>query len=299
MKIRLIGLFGLSLILLAPMAGTAKMVRDQLGREMTVPDAPQRIVALAPSITEIVFALDQGERLKGATRFSNYPAQAQNLPKVGTYVHLDLEKIVSLKPDLCIAIKDGNPREVATRLESLGIPVYAVDPRGLETVMGTLLELGDLLNASQKARALVRQMRARIAGVKEKVARVSQRPGVFFQIGISPIVSVGANTFIHELITTAGGVNLAAGAENAYPRFSKEAVIALKPEVLIITSMARGQDFERIKGQWRQWKRIPAVKHQRVHVVDSDLFDRPSPRLVNGLALLARLIHPQLFPKAP
>ncbi len=299
MKIQLIGLFGLSLILLAPIPGTAKTVRDQLGREMTVPDAPQRIVALAPSITEIVFALDQGKRLVGATRFSNYPAQAQDLAKVGTYVHLDLEKIVSLKPDLCIAIKDGNPRQVATRLESLGIPVYAVDPRGLETVMGTLLELGELLNARTKARALVRQMRSRIAGVKEKVAGVSQRPGVFFQIGVSPIVSVSSNTFIHELIVTAGGRNLAAGAESAYPRFTKEAVIALKPEVMIITSMARGQDFEEIQAQWRQWKQIPAVKQGRVYVVDSDLFDRPSPRLVKGLELLARRIHPKLFPKAP
>jgi iron complex transport system substrate-binding protein len=126
----------------------AKMVTDQLERKITVPDTPQRVVALAPSITEIIYALGQEHLLKGVTLYSDYPPAAARLPKVGSYVQLNLEKIVVLRPDLCIATKDGNPREVANRLESLNIPVYAVNPRNLETVMQTVLEIGKLLNAT-------------------------------------------------------------------------------------------------------------------------------------------------------
>ena len=117
----------------------AETVTDQLGRQVNVPDNPQRIVALAPSITEIIFALGQKHRLKGVTRYSDFPSEAAKLFKVGSYVHLDLERIVALKPDLCIAIKDGNPRLVAQRLESLKIPVYAVDPNNLDTIINTII----------------------------------------------------------------------------------------------------------------------------------------------------------------
>jgi len=129
--------------------------------------------------------------------------------------------------------------------------------------------------------------------VKSRVARVNYRPRVFFQIGISPIVSAGTDTFIHELIEIAGGINLAAG-RSAYPRFSTEQVLALQPEVLVITSMARQAGFDQVKAQWRRWPNIPAVRDERVFIVDSDLFDRPSPRLVSGLELLTGLIHPEL-----
>jgi iron complex transport system substrate-binding protein len=272
-------------------AGT---VTDQLGRQVNVPDNPQRIVALAPNITEIIFALGQEHRLKGVTRYSDFPSEAAKLFKVGSYVHLDLERIVALKPDLCIAIKDGNPRLVAQRLESLKIPVYAVDPKNLDTIMKTIIEIGKLLDAGEKAKMLVQNMHSRIQRVKSLVEKAAHRPGVFFQIGISPIVSVGTPTFIHELIVLAGGTNLASGPI-PYPRFSREQVLALSPEVFIITSMARAAVFEKVKAEWSQWPNLPAVRNKRIYLQDSNLFDRPTPRLVGGLELLVRLIHPELF----
>lgn len=286
----------LTMAAIALMARTteAGLVRDQLGRQVLVPDSPQRIVSLAPSITEIVFALGEGDRLKGVTQHCDYPPEAGSLPKVGSYVHLDVERIVALKPDLCLGTRDGNPREVAEKLEALNIPVYAVNPRDLETVMATLLEIGGLLQAQEPAESLVKDMRARIEGVKTRLAETRGRPTVFFQIGIVPIVSVGSNTFIDELITAAGGCNLASGSI-PYPRFSKEQVVALEPEIIIITSMTRGQDFEPVRDEWNQWSSLPAVRQRRVHVVESNLFDRPSPRLVEGLELLSRLIHPELW----
>ncbi len=267
---------------------------DQLDRQITMPDNPQRLISLAPSITEIIYALEQENRLKGVTRYSDFPAAATKLPKIGSYVRLDLERIVALNPDLCIAIKDGNPRETIDRLDSLKIPVYVVNPRNLKTVLETIIEIGNILNAGEKAENLLTNLRDRIQRVQSLITQDTYRPGVFFQIGISPIVSVGSDTFLHELIVLAGGKNLADG-KTPYPRFSTEQVLALAPEIFIVTSMARQAVFEQVKAEWRRWPSMPAVRNERIFLVDSNLFDRPSPRLVDGLELLIKLIHPELL----
>lgn len=276
----------------------AKTAEDQLGREIRVPDDPKRVVALAPSITEIIFALGQQARLKGVTQYSNYPPEAAKLPKVGSYVRLDLERIVALNPDLCIAIKDGNPKEIIDRLHSLDIPVFAVNPRNLESMLQTIQKIGGILNASESAKALVTDMRSRMQKVDTLVSGADRQPRVFIQIGISPIISAGTNTFIHELIVRAGGINVAAGP-SAYPHFSREQVLALSPDVLIITSMARSGSFEQAKADWNRLSDMPAVRQKRIYTVNSDLFDRPSPRLLDALEILTRLLHPELFKDSP
>ncbi|MFW6011225.1 MAG: ABC transporter substrate-binding protein [Desulfosalsimonas sp.] len=272
----------------------AEQVKDHAGRLVNVPDNPERVVSLAPSITEMIFAVGRGGLLVGATKFSNYPREAEGIPSVGSYVSLDIEKIVSLNPDLCIAVKDGNPIGVVRRLEELGIPVYAVDPTDLESVMDTIEEIGSLLGAADKADRVVADMEKRLAEVNKRLSDISSRPGVFFQIGINPIVSAGSDTFIHELITRAGGKNLA-GEYKGYPKFSTEEVLVLAPEIIIVTSMNRQKAFERVVAEWKQWKNLPATANDRIYLVDSDLVDRPSPRLVKGLEELAGLIHPDHF----
>lgn len=272
----------------------AREVTDPLGRRLTVPDSPQRVVALAPSITEIVFTLEQSHRLKGVSRYSDYPPEARDMYKVGPYVQLDVERIVALAPDLCIATKDGNPKGVVQRLMKLNIPVYVVNPRSLDTVLHTISEIGTLLDADTRAQSVVTALRERMARVSETVARAAIKPRVFVQIGVSPIVSVGNHTFTHELIMRAGGINLAQG-DTPYPRYSREQVLRLAPDVIIITSMARAAVFEQVKAGWLRWLELPAAREQRVYIENSNLFDRPSPRLVDGLELLARLLHPELF----
>jgi iron complex transport system substrate-binding protein len=201
---------------------------------------------------------------------------------------------MALKPDLCLAIKDGNPIAVIRRLEGLGVPVFAVSPQNLEQVARTIFDIGSVLGASDQARVLSDDMRKRIEAVKSTVSKAKVRPKVFFQIGVAPIVSVGDGTFINELIDLAGGVNLTKG-DAAYPRLTREKVISLAPDVFIITSMARGKTFESVKAKWQKWPSIPAVKKGRIHLVDSDIVDRPTPRLVDGLEMLANLFHPELF----
>lgn len=275
-----------------------RTVTDLVGRTMTVPQNPKRVIALAPSITEIVFALEQQHRLKGVSRFSDFPPAAARFPKVGSYVQLDVERIVSLQPDVCIGIKDGNPLKVVRLLDAMGIPFFGVDPSDLDSVLESIMAIGDLLGALDKARIITQDMHRRIEAVKRKTNGLQRKPRVFVQIGISPIVSVGNNTFIHQLITLAGGTNVSAGT-NAYPRFSKEQVIALAPDVLVISSMARATVFEEVKAQWLLWPSIPAVRNQAVHIAPTNIFDRPTPRLVDGLEQMARYIHPQLFEDNP
>ncbi len=276
----------------------ARKVQDQLGRNIVIPTALKRIVSLAPSLTECMFALENGNKLVGVTKYSDYPPQAVQLPKVGSYVNLDLEKIVSLQPDLCLATKDGNPIKVIDRLEELGIPVYALDPRNLSTVMETINELGQLLKAQKKSSKVVQGMKKRVELIKKRVAKTNSRPRVFFQIGSSPIVSVGSRTFIHELIKLAGGVNVAAGSVD-YPRFSSEEVLILNPDIIVINSMTRDQQIlEWAKQRWSEFPNLPAVKKKQIYGVNSDYFNRAGPRLVKGLEILAGLFHPEMFPKA-
>jgi iron complex transport system substrate-binding protein len=275
-----------------PPAG--RILVDPVGRKVHAPNDPQRVVALAPSVTEIVFALGRQDRLKGVSRFSDFPPAAEKLPKVGSYTQLDVERIVALSPDLCIGIKDGNPLAVVEQLETLGIPVFAVNAVDMESAMQSIQAIGDALNAVSQARKIVADMRRRIRQVAETAKRAASKPRVFVQIGVSPIVSVGNGTFINELINLAGGINVAAGP-NPYPRFSVEQVIALAPDVLVISSMARATVFEEVKAGWMQWPAIPAVAHRAVYIAPTNIFDRPTPRLVDGLEQMARYIHPQLF----
>lgn len=292
---RLTVLFTL-LLLLVGSPSLAAEVRDQAGRVVRLPARLERVVALAPSLTEIVYALGQEKRLVGATQFSDYPAAALELPRVGSYVRLDLERIVALKPDLCFAIRDGNPRHQVERLEALGIPVYVIDPHDLRGIMEAVRGMGAALGADRQAEAIVADMERRLGRLRARLAAIPVRPRVFFQVDAAPIITAGTNTFIHELITLAGGVNLGAGPV-PYPRLSWEQTLVLRPEVVVITSMAGGHGPESLKAQWRRWPQLPAVRQGRLHVVDAGIFDRPTPRLIDALEILAAIIHPGLFPE--
>ncbi|GBE53530.1 vitamin B12-binding protein precursor [bacterium BMS3Bbin14] len=272
-------------------AGAVRLVVDQVGRSVRVPDRPRRVVSLMPSITEEVFDLGRGALLVGVTLYAKEPPAAAALPRVGSYVNPDLERIVALRPDLCLAARDGNPADLVRRLAELNIPVFALDPQTLPAIMDSVRLLGSLLHAEKKAAGIVAAMKRKMAAVARRVAGAADRPRVFFQIDASPIVSAGSGTFIDRLITRAGGINLAAGP-TAYPRFSWEDMLAMQPDVVIIASMAGGYTEKQLKAGWRQWPQIPAVRQGRLFVVDAALFDRPGPRLVDGLVRLADIFYP-------
>lgn len=277
--------------LLLSVEAVAGTVIDQVGRKVTVPDNPQKVISLAPGITEIIYDLGQAERLVGVTQYSTYPPAAKSLPRVGSYVRLDLEKIVSLRPDLCLATKDGNPKHIVDKIVSLGIPVYVINPRNLQQIMDTISRLGALLHAEQAAAELVADMEKRIRQVEAQVIQGGQKPRVFFQIDAEPLFSAGSDTFIHELIELAGGINTTAG-EVSYPRYSWEDIIVLQPDVVLISSMAGGLTPEYLISSWKKWSLLSAVKNNQIFVVDAELFDRPTPRLVDGLEEIAAILQP-------
>jgi len=267
---------------------------DEMGRKVEVPPDPKRIVSLAPSITEILYSLSLGERIAGVTEFSNYPDMAKSKPKVGTYISLNIEKIVSLEPDLIIAIADGNKKESVDTLERLGYSVYAVNPRCVQDILKTIENIGDITNCGDRAGRLVYELKSRIDYVESRTKEI-KGPGVFVQIGINPIITVGRDTFHNDMITMAGGFNISGHEKAKYPQYNMEEILLKSPDIIIISSMHRGGGFERKKEEWKNWKNIPAVRNGRIYIIDSDLIDHPSPRIVDGLEELARLIHPELF----
>lgn len=287
----ILGLLMIMAISSAP-AQTREMT-DLAGRQVHLPKEPQRVVSLAPSITELIYALDREEILKGTTQFSNHPLKARDLPRVGSYARPDMELILGLKPDLILAIRDGNPRHVIERLQALNIPVFVLDSRNIEEIILSIEALGEILDARGQASMLIKDMRKRIKRAQQKVAKTDFRPNVFFQADANPVIGVGESTFINEIIKLSGGKNAIAGA-SGYPRMGWEDILRINPEVVIIASMAGGKNKDQLLGSWRRWPQLRAVQNDRIYVVDADIFERPTHRLVEGLEILMGIIHPEL-----
>ena len=283
----------LILLLCRPTLSPASTFTDALGRVVILKTPPKRIVPLAPSLTEILYYLGLGDRVAGVTQFSYYPPEAAHKPKVGSYVNLNVERIISLNPDLAIGTADGNRPGVVKLLEQAGIPVYIVNPRKVRDVIRTIAAIGELCGVGKRAKELSSQLSRRVNRIFEKTAPL-RRPLVFLQINVKPIMTVNRNTFHHDVIRLAGGENMAQDEPVTYPRMSVEEIIRRNPEVIIISSMERGGKFESVRKGWLKWSTISAVKEGRIHLIESDLLDRPSPRIVKGLETLARLIHPEV-----
>ena len=267
--------------------------RDALGKKVVLNEPPQRIIPLAPNLTEILYFLGLGDRVVGVTTFSSYPPEAALKPKVGSYINLNAEKIISLAPDLVIGTVDGNERGTIELLEQAGIRSFIVNPRNVPQVIETVEAVGRVCGVPKRAETLSRRLTDRVDSVLEKT-RDRERPLVFLQINVQPIMTVNRHTFHHDLILMAGGRNMTADEPITYPRLSLEEVIRRGPEVILISSMERGGRFEKARQDWLKWTSIPAVRNGRVHLIDSDLIDRPSPRLVQGLETMARFIHPEV-----
>jgi iron complex transport system substrate-binding protein len=267
-----------------------------VGREVTFPFPPKTIVSLAPNITEILFSLGLDEEIVGVSIHCNFPEKAKSKVRVGSYIRLDFEKIASLNPDLIIATAAGNTRDMVDRLEKLGIPTYVIYPKNFNDILKNIAHIGQIANREEEARVIIGGMRKRCQRVIE-LTKGLPRLKVFVQIGDVPIVTVGKGSFADDLIRLAGGENIAEKEEEVYPRFGMEEILRRSPEVIVISSMNPRGDYQKILQEWNRWKTIPAVKNGRIHLMDSDLLDRPSPRIIDGLEELARLLHPEKFNK--
>jgi iron complex transport system substrate-binding protein len=283
----------ITVLLACPVNSPGKTFEDVLGRKVSLAGDPIRIISLAANLTEILYYLGLEDRVVGVTNFSNYPPAALEKPRVGSYVNLNVEKIISLSPDLVIGTRDGNSSGDVALLEQAGISVFIVNPRSVESVISSVARTGPICGIPEKAESTAADLTRRLESVRSAI-QYKKKPLVFLQINIVPIMTVNKTTVHNDLIRLAGGVNMTADEPITYPRISVEEVIRKEPEVIIISSMERGGRFEKAKKDWMQWTSLPAVKNKRVCLIDSDLIDRPSPRIIDGLEAMARIIHPEL-----
>lgn len=267
---------------------------DEVGRPVVFSFPPKRIVSLAPNITEILFGLGLDEEIVGVSIHCNFPQKARSRPKVGSYINIDFERIISLHPDLIIGTGAGNTREMVDRLEKLGFPTFVIFPKNFQDILKSIEHMGEIVDRKKEALMIIDGMKKR----SQKVVHLIQglpRPKVFIQIGDAPIVTVGKGSFADDLIRLAGGENIAGNETERYPRLGMEEILKRSPEIIIISSMNPKGDYQRMIQHWRNWKSLPAVKNDRIHLIDSDLIDRPSPRIIEGLEELARKFHPDQF----
>lgn len=284
----------LLVLLLVVQAVGARTVQDPMGRMVEIREPMRRIVSLAPSCAEIIAGLGLQQQLVGITLHTDYPPEILHLPRIGSYVHLNVEAILSLSPDLVIATNDGNPPEVLTKLENLNIPVFVLDLKTYASIQQSISQLGESLDRRHEADARVKEMRrvADCISMKTKDARTVR---LLFLYQMSPMVSPGRGTFTDELIQMAGGASLTGQFSLSHPRLSMEQVIRLDPDVLILSTMAGEKERRALEEEWNSWRMISAVRNRRVHAIDSRNLDRPSHRIVFGLFQLATLLHPESF----
>ena len=274
-----------------PAPAAARTVVDDLGRTISIAPRPERIVSLAPNLTEILFAVGAGDRVVATTTFCDYPPEAASKTRVGDTQRPDLERLIALKPDLVVVSTASQLETLSARLEGLGIATYVSRARDLEGVLASIERIGDLVGERAAGQALVASLRERADRIR---AAVSARPApkVFFVVGSPPLITTGRGTFLDDLIRQAGGVSISANETAEWPQYSPEAVIGAAPEVIVLPTFSHGVENE-LPGPLRQ---TPAARDGRVVRVDADLVMRPGPRLVDGLEALARAIHPEAVP---
>jgi iron complex transport system substrate-binding protein len=271
-------------------AGDRRSFTDGLGRAVSITPDPRRIISLAPNVTEILFALGLESRIVGVTSYCDFPEAAKTKDKVGDTLRPDLEKIISLKPDLVVVSTSSQLENLTRRLDQLAIPVYVTNPRAVREVAASIRSLGEVTGTSERARGLAGEIESRIDAVERRVVGMA-RPRVLYVLQTGPLITAGRNTFINDLINIAGGKSISGEETADYPQFSRETVVARAPEVIVAPS-SHGAEFVKESDLRRDFATTPAIRSNRIVWVTPDLVDRPGPRIVEGLEQLSKGLHP-------
>lgn len=272
------------LLLAAACARADLVVRDDAGREVRLAAPAQRILSLSPHGTELLFDAGAGAKIVGTVEHSDYPAAAGAIPRVGTYVEFDMERILALHPDLAVVWASGNGN-VAERLAALGIPVYVTEPRQPEDIPAAIERLGRLAGTPAQADATARRFRARL---QELRARYGTRPPVtlFYQAWRAPLFTLGGPHLFSRVAELCGGRNVFAGLDTLAPPVDVEAVLAANPEAIVASGM--GEERPDWLDDWKRWPQLRAVRDHHLFFIPPDLLQRPTPRLLDGAEQLCR-----------
>jgi cobalamin transport system substrate-binding protein len=310
---RRVRVFGVALVLLGamplraqsstPVASSApppvmRDVVDEFGRTIRVPQVPVRIVSLAPSLTETLYALGVQDRLVGDTDYCDYPPDAQKKRKVGGPINPNLEEIAALHPDLVLVTKEINRLDTVRALDTLGIPAYATDARDVDEILSTTQKLADLLGVPENGKLLTADLQARLASLHTRLEAVPPSR-VLFIVWTEPLISVGKNTFIADALRKADAASIVESTQD-WPQMSLEEVVRLRPEYLVFAeshSDTGTREFEELSNR-PGWNILDAVRNHHFAVI-SDAVNRPAPRIVSAIEDLARQLHPAAFQESP
>jgi iron complex transport system substrate-binding protein len=269
-----------------------RQLTDEAGRTITVPTNITRYISLAPSVTEIVFAIGAGEGLVGRTTYCNYPPAAQQVAEVGDTLKPSIEKIIALQPQVVFVSTASQLESFTSELADHQIAVYVTDSRDLEGVFNSIERIAGLLNRQPQASQLLQQLRARVQAVSDQV-RLLPPVRVFYQVSDKPLYTIGRDAFLTDLIRRAGGVSVTADLPGAWPKFSAESALAANPEAIVLpTGGSLGDANANVASALKD---SPAVANGRVYRINDDHLARPGPRSVDGLEELARALHPEAF----
>ena len=267
---------------------SGRAVRDDLGKIIVLPDEVKRAVSLAPNLTEIIFAVGAGNRLVGVTSFCDYPAETKSIQKIGDTLKPNIESIIALKPDVVFVTTASQLETFTDTLKERNIAVIVTNPDSLEGIFKSI-ELVGVVFKSPEAGNVIANLRKRVETVEGQTADAA-KPTVFVQLDRS-LFTIGRDSYLTDLVARAGGVSATANVEKAYAQLSKEAALALDPEVIILSESSDNTDAAEVFSGSR------AVKSGRVVKINADLLSRPGPRIVDGLEKLAAAIHPEVFKK--
>ncbi|MBU2063301.1 MAG: cobalamin-binding protein, partial [Candidatus Omnitrophica bacterium] len=258
-------------------------------------DGPKRIVSLTPSLTESLYSLGMGEELIAVTSYCNYPADARRTKEIiGTLINPNIEKIFSLSPGLILAVRGINRPQAIDKLKSLGLNVVAFDKcNTYDDIINSFLKLGKLTGTEQKAKDIVNRVDKEVQYISQKV-KALPAARVFWEVGARPLISIGAKAFANEFIRYAGGINVFSNTAVIYPRVSREEVLKMNPEVIILVVM--GNVTEKEKAYWQKFPELAAAKSGRIYLINADSVCRPTPlSFLVGLKKVAALLHPESF----
>lgn len=269
-------------------AAAAVSVTDDTGESVQLAQPADRIISLAPHMTELLYAAGAGDKLVGAVRYSDYPPPAREIPRVGDAHSFDVEQILALKPDLIIAWQSGNPAGQMRQLRHLDLILFVSEPRSLTDIPATIEKLGRLAGTSTTARAAATEFRQRLTRLRDGYR---DRPpvDVFYQIWHQPLMTIGGEHIINDIIRLCGGRNVFADMEQLAPQISTEAVLAAAPAVIIASGT--GEQRPDWLDDWHQWSQLPAVEQEQLHHIPPYLLQRHTPRILEGTARLCQILE--------
>jgi len=305
-KILLIGVIVLAAVLLSSLqtpssaaqvspGGTHEVV-DETGRRVAVPVTVRRMVSLAPSLTETLYALEAQDRLVGVTDYCDYPPEARTKPRVGGMRNPSFEAILAQKPDLVFGTTAINRLETVQALERLGIPVYATDPRSVAGVLVSIRHIAELIGASAQGEALTAHLETQLAELRQRLTGSVPKRALFV-VWEDPLISIGPHTFLADALRLGGAESVVQAAQD-WPQVSLEEVVRLQPEYLVFASADASSGAKQAEELQRRpvWRDLSAVRRHHVAIV-SDAIDSPAPRMIAAVEQLARELHPEAFTK--